>query len=357
MFSYPETNRERDRWIVSHRPVRHEVDPQRPYAFLVERERAESGKIVTIATIFLTNRECPWHCLMCDLWRHTLTETVPAGAIPKQIDFALAQLIQPVAAGFNAPESDGATGGGPPPPATAIRQIKLYNSGSFFDPQAIPLADHPAIAERVGSFERVILECHPALVNDSCLRFRDLLVGQASRSKAISKPPPRLEVAMGLETVHPEVLPRLNKRMTLDLFSRAAEFLRRNEIALRVFILVKPPFLDEAEGLEWAKRSLDFAFACGATVASLIPTRGGNGALEVLAKQGEFSPPKLSTVEAALSYGIALGKGRVFADLWDLEKFSECADCFPGRWARLQRMNLEQFLPPMLRCDLCRGTP
>ena len=66
---------------------------------------------------------------MCDLWRNTLTETVPAGAIPQQIDYALEQL----------------------PPA---RQIKLYNSGSFFDRNAIPVEDYPAIAARTKSFER-----------------------------------------------------------------------------------------------------------------------------------------------------------------------------------------------------------
>src|SRR5438876_7007399 len=122
---------------------------------------------------------------------------------------------------------------------------------------------------------------------------------------------------MGLETVHSEVLSRLNKRMTLEGFARAAEFLRRNQIALRAFILVKPPFLDEEEALFWAKRSLDFAFDCGATVASLIPTRFGNGALEALAAKGQFFPPKLSTLEQAVEYGVGHARGRVFADLWD----------------------------------------
>ena len=60
---------------------------------------------------------------MCDLWKNTLTETVPVGAIPAQIEYALARL-------------------------PAARVIKLYNSGSFFDPRAIPVADYPAIARR-----------------------------------------------------------------------------------------------------------------------------------------------------------------------------------------------------------------
>ena len=311
--AYPETARERERWILSRRGARNSIDPTRPYAFLTEQERTEAGEIVPIATVFLSNRECPWHCLMCDLWKNTLTESAAPGSIPAQIEFALARL--PLA-----------------------RQIKLYNSGSFFDPRAIPRGDFPAIAACLHSFERVIVECHPALVDDAVLRFRDLLAG-------------KLEVAMGLETVHPEVLPRLNKRMTLEQFSRAAEFLRSHDIALRVFILVKPPFLNEAEALEWACRSIDFAFDCGATVTSLIPTRVGNGALEALTARGEFSMPRLETLESALDYGIALQRGRVFADLWDLERFSDCAACFPTRRARLEQVNLSQRLEPRVICS------
>ena len=130
MSVYPDSSRERDEWILARRPVRNTVDPRKPSAFLVEDERAESGEIVRVATIFLTNRECPWRCLMCDLWKNTLTESVPPGAIPEQIDFALGQVGE-------------------------ARQIKLYNAGSFFDPRAIPREDFPAIAERVRGFERL----------------------------------------------------------------------------------------------------------------------------------------------------------------------------------------------------------
>ena len=117
---------------------------------------------------------------------------------------------------------------------------------------------------------------------------------------------------MGLETVHPSILPRLNKRMTLEQFAAAAEFLRAHDIDLRVFILVKPPFMRGGEALHWAQRSLDFAFDCGATAATLIPTRGGNGAMETLAASGQFSPPRIDLLESSLDYGLALHRGRVF---------------------------------------------
>lgn len=313
--TYPATESQRDQWIVDLRPPRESLDPLKPYAFSLEEEVSASREIVPVATIFLTNRECPWRCVMCDLWRNTLTTSLAPGAITTQIDFALAQL----------------------PPA---RQLKLYNSGSFFDPRAIPLEDHPAIAARANQFERLIVECHPALIGENCLRFRDRLKCQ-------------LEIATGLETVHPEILPRLNKRMTLEQFSAAANFLRANDIALRVFILVKPPFMQEHEAVHWAERSLDFAFDCGATAATLIPTRGGNGAMEALAAAGQFSPPRITALEASMSYGLAAKRGRVFADLWDAAQIPGCNICLPSRVARLREMNRTQEVSTPILCPHC----
>ena len=153
------------------------------------------------------------------------------------------------------------------------------------------------------------------------------------------------------------MLPRLNKHMTLDQFRVAANLLRDGGIDLRAFILVKPPFLAEDEAAEWARRSLDFAFDCGASVAALIPTRDGNGAMEALAEQGDFAPPSLEALEAALDYGIGLARGRVFADLWDLRRlrrFSRCDRCFEERAARMRRINLDQNPLPPVRCGVCQ---
>ena len=316
--TYPAHPEARNSWIMDRRGPRNAVDPYRPYAFLLEQECSAERVVVPVATVFLTNRECPWRCAMCDLWKNTVAKSVPAGAIPQQIEHALAAL--PVA-----------------------RQIKLYNSGSFFDERAIPKEDYAAISRMVGNFDRTIVECHPALVGMSCVSFRDLIGN-------------RLEVAMGLETVHPEVLDRLNKRMTLDQFARSSEYLQRNGIDLRVFILVQPPFMHPEEALHWAQRSLDFAFDCGAAVATLIPTRGGNGAMEALANIGEFAPPALATVEAAARYGLGLKRGRVFVDTWELcNRPNACQFCLGEIADRLHRMNLSQQILPSIECSHCEG--
>ena len=163
---------------------------------------------------------------------------------------------------------------------------------------------------------------------------------------------------MGLETAHAEVLGRLNKRMTLDQFATSANFLRRNGIDLRVFILVKPPYMAETEALKWAERSLEFAMEHGATAAVLIPTRAGNGAMEELQASGQFAPPALHILESAMEYGLGLTAGRVFADLWGLRE--SCNHCHAQRARRLQQMNLQQrvmdlnpmFAVPLVLVDL-----
>jgi radical SAM enzyme (TIGR01210 family) len=311
---------ERSAWILAQRPGRMAaLDASKPRDFFLEEERMGSGRPGLSGVILLTNKECAWRCLMCDLWKNTTTYTIPVGAIPGQIDFALQSWRESV---------------------SAIQQIKLYNSGSFFDSAAIPLADYRPIAERIGFAENVIVECHPKLVGRRVLRFRDMLNGS-------------LEIAVGLETAHPDVLERLNKRFNLTDFAHATDFLRKEQIAVRAFVLVSPPFLDETEGLEWTVKSADFAFSCGASVVSLIPTRSGNGAMDRLLSSGEFSPPTLSSLERALQAVLALRKGRVFADIWDLAAFSSCAHCLDERRERLRAMNLLQRDLPPVDCQNC----
>jgi hypothetical protein len=139
--------------------------------------------------------------------------------------------------------------------------------------------------------------------------------------------------------------------MTLDTFRRAAAFLRDHDIALRVFVLLSPPFMPAGDAVEWACRSLDLAAECGATVCTVIPTRGGNGAMEALGSQ--FTPPRLAGLESAVEYGLSIGGMRVFADLWDVERFFSC-DCSRARAGRLALMNRDQRVAPGVVCAHCR---
>ena len=231
---------------------------------------------------------------MCDLWTNTLDEVVPRGAVA-------------------APDSDARSPTLPP-----ARQIKLYNAGSFFDPQQIPPEDDEEIAREV---EGLRPRDRRIASGVSLRRVRAIDAGASSRCSTAA-----LEVAIGLETAHPGGARATEQADDARAFRRAAEFLRRHDIALRVFMLLSPPFMPAGEAVEWACRSIDLAAECGATACSVIPTRGGNGAMEALGDA--FVPPRLPALEAVSSTVCRGPFGpagmRVFADLWDIERFFSC---------------------------------
>ena len=147
-----------------------------------------------------------------------------------------------------------------------------------------------------------------------------------------------------------EILEKINKRMTLDDFVRSVNFLMDHDIFTRAFILLRPPFLSESDGIFWAERSLDFAFSAGVECCVIIPVRPGNGAIDRLQEKGCFNAPDIRSLEKVLEYGIEQMTGRVFADLWDLKLFSKCDSCLDDRILRLTEMNLSQKFSKRIKC-------
>jgi len=302
-----------DRWILSARGKKNHPDPERPYGWMIEKERTISGSVEDTGIIFLTNRECPFHCLMCDLWKNTTDRAVETGTIPAQIRFALQKM-------------------------PGIRHLKLYNSGSFFDTGAIPEEDYSDIASLLQNIETVIVESHPRFIGEKCISFRNMLV-------------PDLQIAIGLETVNPDVIKIMNKKMSLENFTKSVAFLTRNRISTRAFILLRPPLLTESEGIYWAEQSIIHAFESGVECCVVIPVRPGNGAMDQLLEKGLFSPPDIRSLEKVQEFGIKLKTGRVFADVWDLKLFSDCEKCLDKRVSRLTEMNLYQTIPAPVSCE------
>ena len=270
--SYPGTPAERDRFVIDLRGPRPPHDPSRYQDLAVDDELTERGTVARVGTVFLTGRECPWRCAMCDLWRFTTRDDTPAGAIPAQIETARAVWRDR---------------------GESISRIKLYNASNFFDPRAVPDRDYETIGARVSGLDQVIVESHPSLIGSRVDRFLEALHGIP------------LEVAMGLETVHPAALDALNKRMTTDDFAQAADRLRRRGVSLRAFLLISPPFVPAEEQDAWLLKSVAFAEECGASVIALIPARGGNGTMEALTAQRLFRAPTAEDVLRSYDFVLA----------------------------------------------------
>jgi radical SAM enzyme (TIGR01210 family) len=309
-----------NRRIRDSRPSKETVDPERPLGVSLERERLPGGGSSLWLTVFLAGAECPFTCVFCDLWRHTLDSPTPEGALTRQLEEALASR--------GAEEASG---------------VKLYNASNFFDSRAVPVADLRRIARRVERFERVTVECHPRLIGDACFDFADRISG-------------RLQVAMGLETIHTGSLARLNKGMDLNDFARATQSLVSRGIGVRAFVLLGGLFYGGSEAVEWALRSAEWALERGVEVVSIIPLRGGEGEMERLADRGDFEPPRLEQLEEVLERADREPPGLVLADLWDAERLIRCRECGPQRIERLRRINLTGRIEPPARCGRC-GRP
>lgn len=324
--TYPADRTARNRFVVERRESRadRDRDPLRHQGVLLEPERDAAGQLRSTATVFLTGAECAWRCVMCDLWRFTIEGPTPTGAIPTQLRDA----------------RDGLRRDGVVPDVW-----KLYNASSYFDNRSVPPADDEAVAAIVVGAGRVVVESHPALIGDRTWRFRDRLARQGTA----------LEVAVGLETVHPAALDAINKGVSADACAAAAASLQREGVALRVFLLVHPPVVPIGERRAWLRQSVTFARECGAAVVSLIPTRSGEGALRALADEGLFVPPTLADLEQASADALATTGVRVFADVWDLERHARCPHCLEARRARLVRQNAEQHVVAPVACRACAG--
>ncbi len=226
--------------------------------------------------------------------------------------------------------------------------IKLYNSGSFFDRKSIPPQNYNSIANLVSAYSRVIVENHPRLCSSAVGDFQQLLGTQ-------------LEVALGVESVQPGLLRRLNKGMDRTDVDRAIGLLHSHQVTTRAFVLIRPPWNLESEAIRWTQLSIKHLCRLGVRHISLIPVRTGNGWMETLEHRGEFAPPSIPTVESLLEWGITekerLGHGEtvITVDLWDWAPLGRCTACFERRRERMHAMNLTQQISPSVACTTCRS--
>ncbi len=308
-----------DRRIRSLRPPKPYVDPYVAHGTALDEERRPDGRLEQALTVFLAGAECPFTCSFCDLWRYTIDGPTPSGALTAQLERVLADVASPL------PD-----------------RLKLYTASNFFDRRAVPPEDLPELARLAAPFTAVTVESHANTIGPGAASFARLLGG-------------RLEVAMGLETVHPVAAARLNKRLELTRFDRAVETLVTDGIAVRTFVLLGVPYVDAVESVEWTVRTVEYAAARGATVVSIIPVRGGNGEMERLQALGSFTPPTLAQLEDALDGCAHVAGTVVTADLWDVPRLATCERCRPARTERLRRMNVSGHVEQRIACDQCGG--
>jgi hypothetical protein len=208
--------------------------------------------------------------------------------------------------------------------ATEPEVITVYNNGNFFVDQEIPLATRQHI------YAKVRKSAAHSLGVESLPQFIDLDRITEARTNLGNK---RLVVSIGLQTSN-DLIRKLaiNTTCTNVGFERAIELLRSAEYLPIVFLMIKPPFLTEREGIVDAVESIQYLAEKGINEPILCPTRiAPNTIVDILHQRGLFSPPWLWSVVEVLRQTVGISSPRVATVNLESQKNvdSQCASNCP----------------------------
>jgi radical SAM enzyme (TIGR01210 family) len=216
--------------------------------------------------LILRTRGCSWSyhsgCTMCGYWDDTNPE-IGRRELDEQISTFLREF----------PKGD---------------VLKIFTSGSFFDPVEIDPALQFDIIEKVlKSYSYLIVESRPEYIKK--------VIGKLKEYRG------RVQVAIGLESTDPHILKNsVNKNYDFDDFKEAASLLRENGISVRTYLLLKPPFMTEKEAINDSIKSAR-DLAPYSDFISINPMNIQRGTLvEKMYREGNYRPPWLWSVVAVL---------------------------------------------------------
>jgi hypothetical protein len=243
-----------------------ELNGNRPYAAWTGADRI-SNKVLPTLTVILKTGGCRWNrCRMCS-YRHVRLGVSGEENLERFLRAQVSWLKDRF-------------------PMENIDCVKIYTSGSFFDPVEVPLTARDAIGSLVRG-KIVIAETRPEfVVPDQIASFCDI-IDDGSHD-------PPLYVAMGLETINYFIREKcINKGFSCNDFLRASKGARSVGAGVKAYLLAKPPFLTERESIEDMVSSIR-ALQGIADMISLNPCSVQKGTeLEYYWKRGEFRPPYL----------------------------------------------------------------
>jgi len=174
------------------------------------------------------------------------------------------------------------------------RMVKIFTSGSFFDPREIP----PAFLSDIAASFRgklVVAETRPEFVYSETLSAFMTILDDGTWNTP-------LYCAMGLETSNDRIREKcINKGFTFSDFKKAASSAHAVGAGVKAYLLFKPLFLTEAEALADMKSSIRDA-ADHAEMVSMNPcTVQRNTELEYYWKRGAYRPPYLWSILSLLA--------------------------------------------------------
>lgn len=309
------------------RPAPGSPQDARRYVNLWKEPEALQGERTTAFVLILRTRGCYWAdlkgCTMCGYARDTLGRSATQEEIAEQVEHALLQY-------HDEP------------------YVKIYTSGSFFDPREVPDASRAKVAQAFGGrARRLLVETLPEFVDEARVgELRDALGGE-------------IEVSLGLESSQEEVLRRaVNKNSPPSAYFEAAGRVRRGGGSPKAYLLLKPPYLTEREAIEDTVLSVKLASEHFDTLSINPVHLQGGTVVEHLFRRGLYRPPWLWSLTEALARGASVRRqGTRLVSFptsgGNRRGVHNCLSCDRGLLSIIEEVSLTQDFAPLDRLPTC----
>ena len=242
---------------------------EKPLASWLGKDLYE-GQVLDTLTVIFRSGGCSWNrCRMCG-YRHERYPDLP------QDDLADRLIRQVRWVKENFCDED-------------YQVLKIFTSGSFFDPDEVPPAVRRAVAEAFRG-KAVIAETRPEYVESDALRefIEGIDTGVWSRP---------LSVAVGLETTNDAIREKsIDKGFTYADFLRAAGIAHAAGAGVKAYLLMKPPFLTEREACDDMVRSIRDVASVADSISMNLCTVQSRTEVERLWREHAYRPPYLWSV-------------------------------------------------------------
>lgn len=202
----------------------------------INLEGKPAKKLMTV----LTCRGCEWAskgkgpCTMCNFWIQR-DKNISVDAIIDQFKKELARYD------FKKKQ---------------IREIAIFNSGSFFNDNEMPEKARIEITKAIAqlsSVKNVVVESRPEYIEERSVKKLKKILGEKD-----------LEIAIGLESSDNFIREKvINKGFDLKDFENTVKVIKKTKSKLRVYVLIKPLILTEKETIKDAIQTTKYVFKVG----------------------------------------------------------------------------------------------
>ena len=275
-----------------------------------------NNKIVDAFVIIFKTRGCSWAlesgCSMCGYFNDSLWSDVSDEELLQQFESALEKY-------------------------KGEKFIKIFTSGSFLDDKEInPIVREKILKKLFKTAEKVSVESRPEYITNKSIEKIKKIIGLNV-----------FEIGIGLETADDDIRKNnINKGFTFNDYKKATDIMKKHNIKIKTYVLVKPPFLSEKQAIN------DTIYTIGkikkmTDIISLNPVNiQSNTLVNYLWKHERYRSPWLFSIVQILVEGKKiLGDKRIKCDLvggGSIRGAHNCDECDRDYLQAISNFSLKQ---------------